>query len=60
MMAHTNGCGLVAHVEPFTGTDVPNFLGVRRVIALKGEKIHQLFATAKRPGDKPAKVVKKP
>jgi hypothetical protein len=52
MMAHTNGCGLVAHVEPFTGTDVPNFLGVRRVIALKGEKIHELFATAKKPDKK--------
>ncbi|MDO8308351.1 MAG: NlpC/P60 family protein [Actinomycetota bacterium] len=39
MMAHTNGCGLVAHVEAFWGTDVPNFLGARRVMALPGEKL---------------------
>jgi cell wall-associated NlpC family hydrolase len=60
MMAHTNGCGLVAHVEPFIGTDVPNFLGVRRVIALKGEKIHQLFAERKKPGHASEKPAKKP
>jgi cell wall-associated NlpC family hydrolase len=60
MMAHTNGCGLVAHVEPFLGTDVPNFLGVRRVVALKGEKIHQLFAIPTKPGDKPDQSGKKP
>jgi len=52
MMAHTNGCGLVAHVEAFTGTDVPNFLGVRRVVALAGEKIHPVFAKPKKPGKK--------
>lgn len=39
MMAHTNQCGGVAHVEPFIGTDAANFLGVRRVVALGGEKI---------------------
>ena len=61
VMAHTNGCGLVAHVSPFTGTEVANFLGARRVVALAGEKIHQLFATPKKPGDKlAAKPAKKP
>jgi cell wall-associated NlpC family hydrolase len=39
MMAHTNACGSVAHVQPFIGTDVPNFLGVRRVVPLAGEKV---------------------
>ena len=39
LMAHTNGCGLVAHVEPFWGTDVANYLGSRRVMALPGEKL---------------------
>jgi cell wall-associated NlpC family hydrolase len=52
MMAHTNGCGLMAHVEPFTGTEVTNLLGVRRVVALPGEKIHELFAVQKTPGHK--------
>jgi cell wall-associated NlpC family hydrolase len=48
MMAHTNGCGLVAHVEPFTGTDALNFLGVRRVMALPGEKIQTVFSIPKK------------
>lgn len=48
MMAHTNGCGLVAHVEPFYGTDVANYLGSRRVMALPGEKL-----TIKLPAGKP-------
>ncbi len=39
LMAHTNSCGGVAHVEPFWGTDVPNYLGSRRVMALPGEKL---------------------
>ena len=39
LMAQTNACGSVAHVAAFPGTDVPTFLGVRRVIPLKGEKI---------------------
>ncbi len=39
LMAQTNACGSVAHVAVFPGTDVPTFLGVRRVIPLKGEKI---------------------
>jgi len=39
LMAQTNACGSVAHVAPFPGTDVPNFLGVRRVILLGGEKV---------------------
>ncbi len=39
MMAHTNACGSVAHVSPFTGTDVANFLGVRRVVPVAGERI---------------------
>lgn len=38
-MAHTNACGDVAHVEPFTGTEVDNLLGVRRVIPANGEKV---------------------
>jgi cell wall-associated NlpC family hydrolase len=49
MMAHTNGCGLVAHVEPFLGTDVANFLGVRRVVALKGEKVQVAVARVVKP-----------
>ena len=39
MMAHTNSCGSVAHVVPFTGTDVSNFLGARRVVTVPGEKL---------------------
>ena len=39
LMAQTNACGSVAHVAPFPGTDAPNFLGVRRVIPLGGEKV---------------------
>ncbi len=39
MMAHTNSCGSVAHVEPFWGTDAANYLGSRRVMALPGEKL---------------------
>ena len=50
MMAHTNGCGLVAHVDPFTGTDAANFLGVRRVVALKGEKIQVSVDRLTKPG----------
>jgi hypothetical protein len=38
-MAHTNACGDVAHVTTFPGTNVPNFLGVRRVIPAYGEKV---------------------
>ena len=64
MMAHPNGCGLVAHVEPFYGTDVPNFLGVRRVMALRGEKIQTIFSIpkklAKNAGLTPAKKSGKP
>jgi hypothetical protein len=64
MMAHTNGCGLVAHVEPFTGTDALNFLGVRRVMALPGEKIQTVFSIpkklAKKAGLAPAKKAAKP
>ena len=37
LMAHTNACGEVSRVVPFTGTDVSNFLGARRVIASKKE-----------------------
>lgn len=56
MMAHTNACGSVAHISPFTGTDVGNFLGVRRVVPLSGEKIKggakalKLPAEADEPG----------
>jgi hypothetical protein len=57
MMAHTNACGSVAHVEPFTGTGVANFLGVRRVVQLSGEKVigrldapKQAGKTGKHPG----------
>jgi cell wall-associated NlpC family hydrolase len=39
LMAHTNACGDVAHVTTFPGTNVPNFLGVRRVIPAYGEKV---------------------
>ena len=39
LMAHTNACGDVAHIEPFTGTDAANFLGARRVIPANGEKV---------------------
>ena len=36
-MAHTNACGEVSRVVPFTGTDASNFLGARRVVASKKE-----------------------
>ena len=39
LMAHTNACGDVAHIEPFTGTDAANFLGARRVIPANGETV---------------------
>jgi hypothetical protein len=57
MMAHTNSCGSVAHVEPFTGTDAANLLGVRRVIPLAGERIIGRLDAPKKPGksDKPGK-----
>ncbi|MHB1166197.1 MAG: NlpC/P60 family protein [Candidatus Nanopelagicales bacterium] len=51
MMAHTNGCGLVAHVEAFWGTDVPNFLGARRVMALPGEKLTVSLPKPGKPRD---------
>lgn len=38
-MVHTNECGGVAHVAAFTGTQVGNFLGVRRVIPAAGERV---------------------
>ncbi len=55
MMAHTNACGTVAHVSPFIGTDVANFLGVRRVVPLSGEKIKGSLGSDDKPGepDKP-------
>jgi len=37
LMAHTNACGEVSRVVPFTGTDASNFLGARRVVASKKE-----------------------
>jgi len=37
LMAHTNACGDVSRVVPFTGTDASNFLGARRVVASKKE-----------------------
>jgi cell wall-associated NlpC family hydrolase len=59
LMAHTNSCGDVAHVAPFTGTDVANFLGVRRVIPANGEKVFAKAGAfdvpAKGKGDKPKK-----
>lgn len=40
LMAHTNSCGGVAHIEKFWGTGPEhNFLGARRVMALKGERV---------------------
>ena len=39
LMAQTNQCGGVAHVAPFPGTAVSNFLGARRVVALSGEAV---------------------
>ncbi|MDI1288627.1 MAG: NlpC/P60 family protein [bacterium] len=39
VMAQTNQCGGVAHVAPFPGTAVSNFLGARRVVALSGEAV---------------------
>lgn len=49
MMAHTSGCGGVAHVTEFWGTDVPNFLGARRVMALPGETLTQNLPKPGRP-----------
>lgn len=50
LMAHTNSCGSVAHVTAFTGTDVANFLGVRRVVPLAGERIIGSLGSVKKPG----------
>jgi cell wall-associated NlpC family hydrolase len=60
MMAHTNSCGSVAHVVAFTGTDAANFLGVRRVVPLSGEKVIGSLDPPKKSGkaDKPGKAGK--
>ncbi len=56
MMVHTNSCGSVAHVAPFTGVDAANLLGVRRVIPSSGEKvIGKARRRRSRPKDKPGK-----
>jgi cell wall-associated NlpC family hydrolase len=57
LMAHTNSCGDVAHVSPFTGTDAPNLLGVRRVVPAYGEKVFAKAGAFETPGkaDKPGK-----
>ena len=57
MMVHTNACGSVAHVQPFTGTDAANLLGVRRVIPASGEQVIGKVDAPKKPGkgDKPGK-----
>ena len=62
MMVHTNSCGSVAHVAPFTGIDAANLLGVRRVIPSSGEKIIAKAGAFDVPGpkDKPGKSDKKP
>lgn len=62
MMVHTNSCGSVAHVAPFTGIDAANLLGVRRVIPASGEKIFAKAGAFDVPGpkDKPGKGDKKP
>jgi hypothetical protein len=62
MMVHTNSCGSVAHVSPFTGIDAPNLLGVRRVIPSAGEKIIGTLDPPKQSGkaDKPGKGDNKP
>ena len=40
LMAHTNACGGVAHIEKFWGTGSEhNYIGARRVMALKGERV---------------------
>lgn len=49
MMAHTSGCGGVAHVTEFWGTDVANFLGARRVMALPGETLTENLPKPGRP-----------
>lgn len=47
LMAHTNACGGVAHIEKFWGTGSEhNYLGARRVVALKGERV-KVIAPAK-------------
>ncbi len=58
LMAHTNSCGDVAHVVPFTGTDVANFLGVRRVVPAYGEKVIAKAGSLDKPGK--GKKAKKP
>lgn len=62
MMVHTNSCGSVAHVAPFTGIDAANLLGVRRVIPAAGEKIIGKIDAPKQSAaaDKPGKADKKP
>jgi hypothetical protein len=62
MMVHTNSCGSVAHVAPFTGIDAANLLGVRRVIPASGEKIIGKLDPPKQgdKADKPGKGDAKP
>ena len=62
LMAHTNSCGDVAHVSPFTGTDAPNLLGVRRVVPAYGEKVFAKAGAFDVPGkaDKPGNGDKEP
>ena len=62
MMVHTNSCGSVAHIAPFTGIDAANLLGVRRVVPSSGEKIIGRIDAPKQSGqaDKPGKGDKKP
>ncbi|MDQ5974566.1 MAG: NlpC/P60 protein [Actinomycetota bacterium] len=50
MIAQTNRCGGVAHVAPFPGTDVANYLGARRVVALAGERVSLTISTPQQPG----------
>lgn len=50
LMAQTNACGSVAHVAPFPGTQVPTFLGVRRVTPLGGEKVVGTIDPPREPG----------
>lgn len=55
LMAQTNACGSVAHVAPFPGTDVPTFLGVRRVMPLGGEKVSGSINAPPDTGKSPAR-----
>ena len=58
LMVHTNQCGGVAHIAPFTGTGAANFLGVRRVVPQGGEHVKAAKADRAQGTQKAAKAAR--